>query len=159
MDGLNMAKTASTELAERRTRGGQPRNGNALKHGLYAKSRDALRLRTRRVRRLVNKVYEACAWLQDSDMACAKSWAELEIMTATMFTYLEQTGIIVNDSKNGDLVPRRLLADYGRLNGLKLQREKELGLTPMARMSLGVKVMEAGDLAAEMQRARGNGGR
>ena len=129
-------------------------NGNALKHGLYAKTADALRLRTRRVRRLVRGVYDACPWLQDSDTACVKSWAELEIMTATIFTYLEATGLITGKEKDGDLVPRRLLADYAKLSALKLQREMALGLTPVARAQLRVAVGQGDDLALKMSRGQ-----
>lgn len=104
----------------------------------------------------MRKVYDACPWLQESDTACVKSWAELEIMTATIFMYLEQTGMITGKEKDGDLVPRRLLADYAKLSPLKLQREMALGLTPASRASMRVDSVHGDDLASRAGRLRGH---
>ena len=78
-------------------------------------------------------------------------------LTATIFMYLEQSGLIVAKEKEGDLVPRRLLADYARLNALKLQREQQLGLTPASRAAMRVNVLEGDDLATRAAKLR-NGG-
>jgi hypothetical protein len=60
--------------------------------GLYMKSSDALRLRHRKVRRLVQKMRTVTPWLELSDIPCARAWAEIEILGANIFAELMRTG-------------------------------------------------------------------
>ena len=111
------------------------------------------------MRRLARRVRHALPLLQDSDIPTVRSWAELEIIGAAVFTILESDGI-TSGMDNGDVKPRRLLGDYMRLKSLQLQYEKELGMTPSARAALGLGVAKGRyyeDLASEMQAARRNG--
>ncbi|MCH8205636.1 MAG: hypothetical protein IH956_01370 [Chloroflexi bacterium] len=153
---MNMASTGTRELAKQRGRGGQPRNDNAQKHGLYTRDKDSLKLRARAVRRLVAKAYELCPWLTATDRPTVQAWAEIVKLKSVCFMALERS----NPYRlvDGDLVGRRLLQDYGRLAGLELAYAKELGLTPQSRVSLGIDLAKGLDLAAEAARLRANGG-
>ena len=50
----------------------RPENQNAVKHGLYA-TRTGYQLRARRVRKLVQRMYEMLPWLQESDRATVRA--------------------------------------------------------------------------------------
>ena len=128
---------------------------NRLRHGLYAKSPNVLQLRTRRVRSLAARVREALPWLQDADMPTVRSWAELEIIGAAVFTILEAGGVTAGVD-NGDARPRKLLGDYRQLKALQIQYGKELGMTPATRAAMRVDALTGDDLAMELQRARGS---
>ena len=151
-----MAKTASTELVTRRARGGQPGNQNTVKHGLYTRDKNALKLRARAVRRLVAKAYDLCPWLTPTDWSTVQAWAETVKLKAVCFVALERTNPYRED--NGDLVGRRLLQDYMRLGSLELAFAKEIGLTPAARVSMGVDLAKGLDLAAQAARLRAEEG-
>ena len=126
---------------------------NSLRHGLYARTGSALQLRTRRVRRLVNRVFDALPWLTPADAPTVRSWAELEVIGSACFTILEAGGV-TSGMKDRDPTPRRLLTDYVRLKGLQLRYEEALGMTPAARASLRVDSLKGDDLAAELSQAR-----
>lgn len=126
---------------------------NALRHGLYAKAGSALKLRSRRVRRLTQKVRQVCPWLEDSDMPTVRAWCELEIIGAAIFTTLE-TGGITTGLGEGDPKPRRLLAEYRALKQTQLQYARDLGLTPASRASLRVDALHGDDLASRASRVR-----
>ena len=134
---------------------GKKGNQNAAQHGLYTRDKDALKLRARAVRRLVEKAYVQCPWLTATDRSTVQAWAETVKLKAVCFVALERSNPYL--VKDGDIVGRRLLTDYMRLGNLELSYAKELGLTPHARLSLGIKHLEAGDLAAEMAAARQQG--
>ena len=65
-----------------------------LETGLYVKSPNGLRLRSRRVRRLVRKMQLVMPWLQPSDEPTARAWAELEILGSRMFVELDTAGFL-----------------------------------------------------------------
>ena len=134
---------------------GKEGNTNAVKHGLYATSKNALRLRTRRVQRRVLNAYKNYPWLQATDKPSVQSWAELDVMTSIMFALMQEKGIIGDNlAKDGDLTPRRLLGEYRQFMAQKAKYEHELGMSPSGRLSLGVKTLEGGDLVTALQNAR-----
>lgn len=118
----------------------------AVKHGLYVRAPSGLRLRDRRVRRLVRKVWPKLPWLQSSDASVVRSWAELEIVCANYFVLVK--GGTASESQT-DL--------WRRLKALKLTHERELGMTPMARAELGLTVTRQRDLARELSGLDGEG--
>jgi hypothetical protein len=123
-----------------------PQNGRVPAHAstsLYAKSESALRIRAERVRRIVNRVRREMPWLADSDVPALKSWAELEILSATTFAWLTKMNVI-----NSEGEPRRLLAEHRQMKLAALAYAKELGLTPLTRAALKANVSAAAiDLA------------
>ncbi len=128
---------------------------NPLKHGLFAKSSQALKLRSRRTRYLFRKVSATLPWLQPSDMPVLRSWCELEIIGASIFTILESADVISGKDENGDLRPRRLLNEYARIKGLQLQYASALGMGPGARATLRLDAFRGDDLAQELAKERG----
>ena len=148
-----MTKAETAQLATQMTTSPQarPGNANAVKTGLYA-VKVGPKLRSRRVRRLVNRLFEVLPWLTEADRPACRSWAELEFVGASAFGDLIANGLV-----NGDGVPRRLLSDWRQLKQVQLAYERELGMTPAARANLGVDAAKGryfGDLAAEMAEAR-----
>lgn len=128
----------------------KPRNVVAVKTGLYVRSRNGLRRRDGRVRLLVRKMRAAMPWLEDSDFPACRGWAELEILTRTVFTDLQAKGIF---NKQGEA--RRLLNDYRQLRLAQLAYERELGMTPLARVELKAHSTQAAlDLPARFARDR-----
>ena len=86
-------------------------NQNAAKEGIYATTGTALKLRHRRVRRLVDKAYRECSWLQSSDLPTVRSWAETVVLKAVCFAVLQQGNVYRVDLANGDVMGKRLLMD------------------------------------------------
>ena len=127
---------------------------NSLRHGLYSRTGSSLKLRSRRTRRLVANLREVCPWLNDSDMPTVRAWAELEIVSATVFTVLEADGVVSGPDKSGDLAPRRLLNEYRQLKATQLQYARELGLTPSARAALGLDVARGQLIEGALERVR-----
>ena len=117
--------------------------------GLYIKTAKGLRLRHRKVRRLVEKIRASMPWLERSDVPACRAWAELEILGATVFAELHLNGIT-----NVEGEPRRLLTEYRQLRQAQLAYERELGMTPAARMAIKANGTRAAlDLAAAMAKA------
>lgn len=114
--------------AERRQRQLAP-----VKSGLYVKAPNGLKLRHRKVRRLVTKMRASMPWLADADQPACRAWAELELLGARAFAELETNGITTAKGE-----PRRLLAEFRQLRQAQLAYERDLGMTPSARMSLRV---------------------
>ncbi len=113
--------------------GGAPKgNTNAVKTGLYA-VKVGRQLRTRRVRRMVARLYATMPWLQESDLAAARGWAELEVIAAAVFADMMERGVT---NEAGD--PRRVLGDWKGLKQVQLAYERELGMTPGTRASMGL---------------------
>ncbi len=50
------------------------------KTGVYVKSRNGLKLRDERVRRMVRKMFLHMRWLEPSDKPACHAWAELEVL-------------------------------------------------------------------------------
>lgn len=127
----------------------KPRNVVAVKTGLYVRSRNGLRRRDARVRLLVRKMRVAMPWLEDSDFPACRGWAELEILTRTVFADLQLKGVF---NKQGEA--RRLLNDYRQLRLAQLAYERELGMTPLARVELKAHSTQAAlDLPARFARS------
>ena len=122
-------------------RTGAPKgNQNATSHGIYATTGNSLKLRHRRVKRLVDKAYMECPWLQRSDLPTVRSWAETVVLKAVCFAVLQQSNVYRVDLVSGDVMGKRLLLDWSRLSSLELAYAKELGFTPAARASLGLDI-------------------
>jgi hypothetical protein len=101
------------------------------KHSLYVRSASGLKLRDRKVQRLVRAMRVAMPWLEDSDVPACRAWAQLEILSDQAFAILRMIGII---DRQGN--PKRLLTDFRQLRQAQLAYERELGMTPQARMQL-----------------------
>ena len=97
------------------------------------KAESGLKLRHRKVRRLVTKMRQAMPWLADADLPACRAWAEMELLGAHAFADLETNGLATEKGE-----PRRLLAEYRQLRQAQLAYERDLGMTPLARMSLRV---------------------
>jgi hypothetical protein len=121
-----VVKGRGVSPAERRQRQLAP-----LKTGLYVKAESGLKLRHRKVRRLITKMHAAMPWLEPADQPACRAWAELEILGARAFAELETNGIT-----NAAGEPRRLLGEFRQLRQAQLAYERDLGMTPAARMSL-----------------------
>lgn len=126
----------------------RPGNQNAQKHSLYA-TRTGYQLRARRVRKLVQRMFELLPWLIEADRPAARAWADLEHKVAAVSVNLDQDGIL---NAEGD--PRRLLSEYRGLLTLQLAYAKELGLTPAGRAALRVDSLRGDDLASRASRIR-----
>ena len=130
-----------------RTRSEVSRHTKPATHGAYRQTKGALTIRTRKVSRLVNQMYEKCPWLEDSDMTVARAYAELEIIGAALFSGLTVLSAVRRDGD--DLVARRLVDDHRKNRVAALVYARELGLTPATRRQLAAK-NETYDLVAAM---------
>jgi len=91
------------------------------------------------------------AWLEPSDVPAARAWAELEILGAIIFAEL-----ITNGIGNADGEPRRLLTEFRQLRQVQLAYERELGMTPAARVAIKANGTKAAlDIAAALARNDG----
>ena len=118
-------------------------------------------------------------WLGPSDEPAMRAWAELEIIGAYAITEpntgsdaaglasraeRKNGGYVINGRKNfitNGLVndegePRGLLREFRQLRQAQLAYEKELGMTPASRASLGVHLgeMRKSNLALELAELR-----
>lgn len=119
-------------------------------HGAYTRARSAMDIRGRKVARLVRRMRTVMPWLEDSDLPACRSWAELEIVGAALFAGIVKEGATHTDDK-GDVAARRLVEDHRKNRIAKLAYERELGMTPVARMALKTSSTHmALDLAAVM---------
>src|ERR1700687_4199446 len=91
----------------------------------------ARRQRDQRVRRLTRRARKLLPWVEDADGPAVKAWSELEVLAALAYENLREGGIL-NDAGE----PRALLETYQRLRKTQLAFERELGMTPSARMAL-----------------------
>ena len=73
-----MSKAEDTQLGAQRALlpNARPSNQNAVKEGFYTRDRNALKLRARAVRKVVNKAYQICPWLTATDRPTVQGWAE-----------------------------------------------------------------------------------
>lgn len=125
---------ASPEKQLARGPGAPLGNSNACKTGLYA-VKVGPQLRTRRVRRLVARMYQTMTWLTEADKPAARSWAELEVVGAACFGDLIERGIAGEDG-----TPRKMLGDWRLLKQTQLAYEAALGMLPSSRASMGLDV-------------------
>ena len=100
---------ADTKTLSRPSMGG---NQNASKAGIYATTGNSLKLRHRRVKRLVDKAFGECTWLQSSDLPTVRSWAETVVLKAVCFAVLQHSNVYRVDMATGDLLGKRLLMDW-----------------------------------------------
>jgi hypothetical protein len=123
--------------------GRTPRHGQT---GLYAKSDSALRIRAERVRRIVANMRKACPWLTPADAPAMKGWAELEVLSATVFAWLLKLNVLTGAGE-----PRRLLDQHRQLKLAQLSYEVQLGMTPLSRAALKLSTTGAAfDISPEM---------
>src|SRR5215469_888818 len=88
--------------------------------GLYSRSTEVLRIRARKVRRLVQQMRVTMPWIDRSDLPACRAWAELEILSSTVFVELCSNGVT-----NARGEPRRLLAEYRQLRQAQLSYERD----------------------------------
>jgi hypothetical protein len=111
-----------------------------------------MKIRARKVRRLVDRLRATMPWLEPSDTPACRAWAELEILSAGVFTALTTDGFT-----NSDGEPRRLLSEFRQLRQAQLAYERELGMTPAARMAIKANGTRAAlDLAAALANSSSN---
>ena len=82
----------------------------AAKGGFYTRDRNALKLRARAVRRLVNGAYQKCPWLTATDRPTVQARGEMVKLKSIAFVALEKLGIY--RVQGDDLVGRRMLEEY-----------------------------------------------
>jgi hypothetical protein len=117
-----------------------------VKSGLWVRSSNGIKLRSRKVRGLVARMHAAMPWLMPSDEPTCRHWAELEILGSNLFADLVQRGELNDD---GD--PRRVLTEYRQLRQAQLKLEDALGMTPSSRSALGVAATSAADRVQDAQ--------
>ncbi len=122
-----------------------------VRSGLYTKSAPIMKVRARKVRQLVLRMRKTMPWIEDSDLPACRGWADLELLSASVGYSLAQLGPITD---NGE--PRRLLTEFRHLKLAQLAYERELGMTPAARMAIKANATSAAvDLAAQLATATG----
>jgi hypothetical protein len=99
--------------------------------GVYERSDSALRVRAQRVRRLVSAMRREMPWLTRADGPAMKGWAELEVLSATVFAWLLKLNVL-----NSTGEPRKLLDQHRQMKLAQLEFERELGMTPLSRSTL-----------------------
>jgi hypothetical protein len=86
--------------------------------------------------------------LTSADMPAMRGWAELEVLSATVFAWLLKLNVL-----NSKGEPRRLLSEDRQMKLAQLSYESALGMTPPSRATLKLNVTRAAlDLPAEMVR-------
>ena len=65
----------------------------------------ALRLRARKVAKLVERLRTVAPWIEGSDLPCARSWAELEILGAACFRELVEKGVLNSEGQRHGCSP------------------------------------------------------
>ena len=153
--GRRVSRPAALPLPTRRVLSAaqrRQRESARVTCGLYVKAANGLRLRTRRVRRLVRKMWKVMPWLSPSDEPSARAWAELAILGARMFAELDTAGFL--NAKTHE--PRRLVTEYRQLRRAQVAYSRELGMTPAARAALGLAVStgQHHNVAAELAQLR-----
>jgi len=104
------------------------------------------RQRDQRVRRLSRRARKLLPWVEEADGPAVRAWAELEVLASLAYDRLRAEGITDTTGE-----PRALLETYQRLRKAQLSFEKELGMTPAARMALKANSRKSDfDLAAAM---------
>ena len=103
----------------------------------------AVRLRNQRTRYLVARMRREMPWVEPVDLPAMRAWAELEIISACIFSELLEFGI---KTPNGE--PDRMLAELRNTRRVQLAFEVQLGMTPMARQALKTSGQAPYDLVA-----------
>jgi hypothetical protein len=91
-------------------------------------------------------MHRALPWLEEPDTPAVVAWSELEVLSRLAYQRLRDEGILRPDGE-----PRALLETYQRLRKTQLAFERELGMTPRARMEIKANGTRAAlDLAAQL---------
>jgi hypothetical protein len=114
------------------------RKKRPIRHGVYVKSPNAVKVRSHRVTSLVRKALDCMPWIRDQDIPTLRSWAQFEVIKAAAFAGIVQTGVITTTGKNGvkDVQVRRLVHDFRQLALAQLAFETQLGMTPASRAQI-----------------------
>ena len=128
-------------------------NGNLPASGVprrfYLRERNGIQRRDQKVRRLTTRVKAALPWLEPGDTPAVRAWSELELLASAAFAELRDEGMLTLDGN-----PKALLDTFRKLRLAQLQFERELGMTPAARMSIKANGTRAAlDLAAQLATA------
>ncbi|MDG0868005.1 hypothetical protein GKO46_13125 [SAR202 cluster bacterium JH702] len=134
----------------------RPGNKNAVKRSHLYAVKSGAHSENRRTSRLSAKVWATLPWLEATDEPAVRAWAQAEILSTELYACLMNEGVVTADGR-----VTGLLAEWRRTKELQLRLERELGMTPASRASLGVDVARgrAIDLAAEITEARQTGGK
>jgi phage terminase small subunit len=112
----------------------------------YLRERNGIQRRDQKVRRLAQKVKAALPWLEDADAPAVRAFCEFELLASAAFAELRDEGMLTSDGN-----PKALLDTFRKLRLAQLQFERELGMTPAARMAIKANGTRAAlDLAAQL---------
>lgn len=89
-------------------------------------------------------------WLEPSDESTARAYCELEILSASIFARLSETGPTKLTADGRDLEVRRLVDAHRQMKQAQLAYARELGLTPLSRTTLKLGTRNVFDLPAAM---------
>jgi hypothetical protein len=114
------------------------RKKRPIRHGVYVRSPNAVKVRSNRVTHLVNKALACMPWIRDQDIPTLRSWAQLEVIKAAAFAGIVHAGVITTTGKDGvkDVQVRRLVHDFRQLALAQLAFETQLGMTPASRAQI-----------------------
>jgi hypothetical protein len=128
----------------------RPGNNNAVKRSHLYAVKSGAHSESRRTSRLSAKVWATLPWLEATDEPAVRAWAQAEILSTELYACLMNEGVVAADGR-----VTGLLGEWRRTKELQLRLERELGMTPASRASLGVDVARgrAIDLAAEIAEA------
>ncbi|HKN13398.1 MAG TPA: P27 family phage terminase small subunit [Candidatus Binatus sp.] len=120
----------------------------ALTHGLYAGSKSALEIRARKIARMMRRLRVVADWLSPADESTARAYCELEILSASIFARLTETGVTKLTADGRDLEVRALVDAHRRMKQTQLAYANALGLTPLARTQLKLGSRDVTDISA-----------
>jgi hypothetical protein len=125
----------------------RPGNKNAVKRSHLYAVKSGAHSENRRTSRLAAKVWDTLPWLVATDEPAVRAWAQAEILSTELYACLMNEGLVAADGRVSVL-----LGEWRRTKELQLRLERELGMTPASRASLGVDVARghALDLASQI---------
>ncbi len=126
-------------------------NKNAVKRSYLYAVKSGAHSENHRTSRLAAKVWATLPWLEPTDEPAVRAWSQAEILSTELYACLMAEGLVTDGGR-----VTGLLAEWRRTQELKLRLERELGMTPASRASLGVNVARgrAFDLATEIVQTR-----
>lgn len=96
----------------------------------WGRSARAMRLRSRRVKPMVKKILDKCAWIEQSDVSTVRAYVDLELLGAALMADFLEHGAL----KDG--LPRPVIDKIIAIRRAQLTYASALGLTPAARQSI-----------------------
>jgi hypothetical protein len=105
--------------------------------------------RGRHVAELVTKAAEQMLWLRDEHSPLLRQWAELEVIRRAAFAGLVKM-CIFSEVKDDQVSVKRLVHDHRQIAQTHLMFQRELGMTPLARVQLSDPKQSEFDLVAAM---------